>query len=134
MPPQLVERGAEDRQRHRPVAPPELAGGLGLVHTPQRAPSAAQTPQEARRRLREGSPRTRDPFFQTGARRDDDTSSDVARRALSAMLNELDGMVGRTGVFASGAVGTARPNEAQLIFWQVTQHGNWLIQLKPNSF
>ena len=46
------------------MAPPELPGGVGLVHTPPRAPSVAQKPREAQRRLLEGSQRTRALLFQ----------------------------------------------------------------------
>ena len=49
------------------MAPPELPGSLQLVHTPRRAPLAAQTPREAQRRFLKGSPRTWTLLFKTGA-------------------------------------------------------------------
>ncbi len=64
--PQLFESGARPLRGHRPVAPPELPEGFGLSQTLRRASSAAQTPREAQRRLRKGSPRTRGLFNKTG--------------------------------------------------------------------
>ncbi len=40
----------------------------GLVHTPRRAPSAAQMPREAQRRPLKGSPRTRASLFLTSGK------------------------------------------------------------------
>ena len=57
--PQLVGSGASPLRQQRPVTPPELPGGIGLVlRPPRRVTSAAQTPWEAQRRLLQGCPRT----------------------------------------------------------------------------